>query len=309
MRLAWFRPASAAFGGFGAVNPHDHVSPHDDTALLVRGLATRHEIALIDERRAHDFVWQQARNPVDLCVYELDGTPAHQFMAAYAVHYPGIVLLRGVPRHDHALLASRLIVVPHEPVAQALADDYPGTRVRTLVPGVEPLSDEEPSVIVALRWPPDGAALTRAMAGFGASRAVIVFDGPETADWPSLDPQNWQPRMPVEHAGTRLRREPICVSIDPRDEAHSLRLATRRLAEDAALRERLGAAAHAWWRAHATVEIAAAGFEALLEEARTFPHASAVEADDGTGHARRILASLGFGIGDLGFEIRDSGLP
>ena len=299
MRLAWFSPASAAVGGFGAAR--HSVPPSDDTALLVRALATHHRIDIIDESRAHDFIWQHARNPFELCVFELGGTAGHHFISAYAVHFPGLVMLRGLPRYDRALQAARLVVVPNEPVAQAIADDYPGVRVRTLIPGVEPLTEDD-EVIVALRWPPDGAALTYAMAGFAAGRAVIVFDTPETADWPSLDPQTWQARqLASPKRRSRGGGTPICVSIDPRDEAHSLRLALRRLHQDADLRARLGAAAHAWWRDHATVALAAAGFERLLEEARALPEPVVTEARDGMGLARHILSEFGLGDRDVGF--------
>ncbi|MGH9350327.1 MAG: hypothetical protein ACRD26_24015 [Vicinamibacterales bacterium] len=290
MRFAWFRPAVSTTPPAGRA---EAAGPADDTALLLRALAARHTIDVIDERRAHDFVWQYARNPHELCVYELGGTPAHQFAAAYAVHFPGIVILRGLPRHDHALRAARLVVVPHEPVAQAIADDVPGARVRTLTPGVEPLSGDADMVINALRWPPDGGALTYAMAGLAAGRAVIVFDGPETADWPSLDPQTWEPRAPLPG------REPICVSVDPRDEAHSLRLARRRLGDDPALRARLGAAATAWWREHATVRLASEGFEHLLAEARALPK-GLVDADDWSSTARRVLDDFGMTPGSRG---------
>jgi hypothetical protein len=284
MRLAWFRPASAR---------ESTPAPDEDTVLLAQALSTRHDIEIIDARAAHDFVWRHARHPFDLCVYELGGTPAHQFANAYAVHYPGIALLRGLPRCDRALRRSRLIVVAHEPVAEALSDDYPSTRVRTLTPGVEPLPESMSPVVTALRWPPDGRALTHALAGFAAARAVIVFDGPETADWPSLDPQSWSLRAPLEHRGLSQPREPICVSIDPRDEMHSLRLALRRLEEDPALRARLGAAAQAWWREHATVELATARFERLLEEARSLPDPPVDDADDGMGLARQLLREFG----------------
>ena len=281
MRLAWFKPRATAGSG------------DDDTALLIRAIAPRHAVDVVEISRAHDFVWQHARRPWDLCVYELGGSPAHQFIGPYAAHYPGIVLLRGIPRHDQALRSARLVVVPHEPVAQGIADDYPGVRVRTLVPGVEPLADDL-GIVEALRWPPDGAALTHALAGFAASRPVIVFDGPETADWPSLDPQNWQPRAPLERRGMIAGREPICVSIDSRDAGHSLELARKRLESDPALRERLGLAAYAWWATHATVAIAAAGFERLLEEAIDLPvPEAAAAANDGTGKARQILDALG----------------
>jgi hypothetical protein len=283
MRLAWFTPRAT-----------DTPEPSDDTALLIRALDARHTIDVIDAPCAHDFVWQQARNPFDVCVFELGGTPAHQFIAPYAVHYSGIVILRGVPRHDRALQAARLVVVPHQPVAEAIADDYPGTRVRTLVPGVEALPEDAGDVINALRWPPDGAAVTYALAGFAARRAVLVFDGPETADWPSLDPQNWVPRAPVES------EEPICVSIDPRDEAHSLRLALRRLEQDGALRARLGAAAHTWWRQHATVQLAADGFERLLEEVHGRAEPAGNDGHNGTDLTRQILSEFSLEPSALG---------
>jgi hypothetical protein len=296
MRLAWFKPHATA----------DEAG--NDTALLIRALAPRHDIDVIEISRAHDFVWQHARRPWDLCIYELGGSPAHQFVAAYAAHFPGIVLLRGLPRHHQALRSARLVIVPHEPVAQALADDYPGVRIRTLVPGVEPYRDDSgplsgcrTPIVEALRWPPDGAALTRALAGFAAARPVIVFDGPETADWPSVDPQDWQPRAPLERRGSVARRQPICVSIDPRDAAHSLALARRRLEADPELRERLGRAAQEWWRNNATVAIATAQFEELLDQAVSRPAPeSAHAADDGTAKARKILDGLGIVTGSGG---------
>lgn len=335
MRLAWFSPAPAAPSG--SASP----APTDDLGLLVRALASRHQIERFDDRRAHDFVPLQARRPFDLCVYELDDTPATQFVWPYLLHYPGLTLLRAGSLHrsraavlerqgrlddfarefafDHPgatppvargarriarggwpmvrvpLLASRLTVVPFEPTAEMLRAEYPEARITSAMPGVEPLGDDDERLVVdALHWPPAGRALTDALAGFAARRAVLVFDSPETVDWPSLDPQNWAPRT-----GTARPIAPICVTIDPRDEAHSRRLAHRRLEADAGLRTRLAEAAHAWWRAHATVPAAAARFEAILADAGAAappprppdwpPHLD----DDGTATARRVLSAFG----------------
>jgi hypothetical protein len=77
-----------------------------------------------------------------------------------------------------------------------------------------------------------------------AHKPLIVLETTSTADWPALDPQTWQPR------GFTLD-PPIVVSIDPRDEEHSLMLAIRRLSNDAALRQRLADAAYAWATSHA----------------------------------------------------------
>jgi hypothetical protein len=293
MRLAWFRPVSEA--GSHAI------ASTDDVGLLIRALRSLHKIDVINEDRAHDFVWQHARTSYDLCVYELDNTPAHQFIWPYLLHYSGVTLLRSVsvphlitgargPRTSLPLHASRIVLVPHAPIAEVLQADYPAARIRSIIPGVEPLAGPRDAIVESLRWPVDGSALTDALAGFAAARPVMVFDCTETADWPSIDPHDWQ---------RRSNEEPICVAIDPRDEDHSRRVAIRRLREDAALRQRLGAAAQAWWRAHATVEIAAAAFESVLREARTIappPRPAdwpANAADDGTRLMRELLAPFG----------------
>jgi hypothetical protein len=327
MRLAWFAPADP--------------SPPDDTTLLIHALRPRHRVDVFDARGAHDFVWQHARQPYDLCVYELDDTPAHQFVWPYLVHYPGVTRLRRLtlqtsrgraleregrlddfaaefavahtgatppmlrasqliapgcwPMLAVPLLASRITVVAHAANAEALAADYPGARVRAVTPGVEPCreatpTEETPQIVIALDWPVNGAPLNDALAGFAAGRPVVVFDCPETTDWPSIDPQDWQPRSPAP---------PICVAIDPRDADHSRRLALRRLRADASLVARLGAAAQEWWRAHATVQRAAAAFEeVLLEAARCEPPRKptgwpAHLTEDGLSRTRRLLERFG----------------
>jgi hypothetical protein len=121
---------------------------------------------------------------------------------------------------------------------------------------------------------------------------VVVFDTTETADWPSLDPQTWRERRSM------TADPPVCVSVDLRDEEHSLLLAVRRLTADAPLRHRLGAAGEAWWREHHAPGRVVASFGRLLEEARTTPpppqppgwpaHLRA----DGTARAREILSAL-----------------
>ena len=274
MRLAWFRPdAGPARQG-------------DDTALLLEAARARHAVEVVTAAAAHDFVWRQARDPADLCVFELGRSQAHRFAAAYAIHFPGLAIVRSLAGHGRAIGASRLAVVAHDSIARLLADDGSAARVRTLTPGVEPLPPDAPAVVEAIRWPVDGEAFTDAMAGFAAGRAVVVPECIATAGWPALDPQSWRPRT---RAGSD---DPICVSVDVRDEAHSLRLARRRLADDAALRARLGAAAHAWWRAHATPAQAAAGFERLLDEARAL-EPPAFDADWGGRLTGAILAEFG----------------
>ena len=115
-------------------------------------------------------------------------------------------------------------------------------------------------VVVALRWPSFGEPQTPALAGMAAGKPVVVLDTDHTADWPALDPQTWRPRGLVSET-------PIAVSIDLRDEEHSLMLSIRRLSSDAALRTQLGSAAHDWWRTHATVAHATDAWGRILSEA------------------------------------------
>jgi len=122
-------------------------------------------------------------------------------------------------------------------------------------------------VVIATQWPTFGRPLTDALSGFAAGRAVIVAETASTAQWPTLDPQTWQPRS--ISIGTGHAAPPIAISIDPRDEEHSLMLALVRLANDAALRAALGDAARAWWAQHATVAHAVNRWRAVLLEART----------------------------------------
>ena len=118
----------------------------------------------------------------------------------------------------------------------------------------------EADVIVSLPWPWFGEPQTPALAAMAAGKPVIVLETPATADWPALDPQTWRPRGAVADT-------PIAVSLDPRDEEHSLLLAIKRLTTDPDLRARLAAAAHNWWRTHATPRHAADDWERILAEA------------------------------------------
>ncbi|MSO82689.1 MAG: hypothetical protein EXQ53_05285 [Acidobacteria bacterium] len=164
----------------------------------------------------------------------------------------------------------------------ALIDDPSPTRVLL-----------QADVIVSLLWPPFGEPQTPALAAMAAGKPAVVLETAATAGWPALDPQTWQPRG-------RLPDAPIAVSIDPRDEEHSLVMAIRRLASDATLRARLAEAAQAWWRTQATPRHAADDWERILAEAARLPppappadRRADLSGDDGTERARAILDEFG----------------
>jgi hypothetical protein len=361
MRLAWFRPAT-------------HLSDRlDDTAALVKALGSEHEIDIVDEVRAHDFVRLDFRTPFDLCVFELADTTRHAFVWPYLLHVPGVLRLRSLSLHESRtkalrrqhrqrdydaelafgdweltaapVLASRTTVVSDPHAAARLRRVYPTARIRhapigvrsgpgqgqagarpgpgpgqppivgsldasrngvlqrafararetgaqlELIVGPPDVILDTADVVIATSWPPPDE-LTMALAGMAASRAVVVLETESTAGWPALDPQTWQPRG---WTGER----PIVVSVDPRDEEHSLSLALRRLASDAALRGALGSAAHDWWQQHATLDHAVRAWRSILAEAVTLTplprpanwprHLSA----DGTERARELLGEFG----------------
>jgi hypothetical protein len=145
-------------------------------------------------------------------------------------------------------------------------------------------------VVLALAWPPYGESLLPAIAGLAGRQAVIVFEAEATSGWPALDPQSWQPR-----AG--LPDPPIVVSVDARDEEHSLMLAIRRLASDAMLRAALATAGHAWWHAHGTLEHTIAEWHAAIDAALAAPPATPpADLQDGSANARRLLDQLGVSV-------------
>jgi len=166
----------------------------------------------------------------------------------------------------------------------------------TLIAGASPehvLRDAH--VVLVLPWPPGGQAQQLALAALAAGLPVVALETILTADWPALDPQTWCPRG-------RSTDRPVAVTIDPRDEEHSLALAMRRLSADAALRSALGEAAYAWSRAHEGGTVPLDAWQRLLRDATqvdppprpaTWPsHLT----PDGTERARAMLAEFGVAI-------------
>ena len=108
MRLAWFSPLSPRVSGLASYS-----------AAIVAALATDADIDIfVDDgdpadlaphlggstavRKAHDFVWMQARRPYDLTVYQLANAASHAYLWGYAVRYPGLAVL-----HDRVMHHAR----------------------------------------------------------------------------------------------------------------------------------------------------------------------------------------------------------
>ena len=99
MRLAWFSPFPPVRTGIAACS-----------ADLVAALETRgHEIDRYPEEAAHDFVWRrrrphQAGDRYDLAVYQFGNSSHHDYEWAYALSFPGLVVLHDTHLH-HARAA------------------------------------------------------------------------------------------------------------------------------------------------------------------------------------------------------------
>jgi glycosyltransferase involved in cell wall biosynthesis len=98
-------------------------------------------------------------------------------------------------------------------------------------------------VSLNLRWPTAREMSGPWLRALAAGLPTVMIDLAHLADVPSLDPRTWRVRP-----GSRTPDpEAVTVAIDLRDEGHSLRLAMRRLASDAALRGKIGAAGRRYW--------------------------------------------------------------
>jgi glycosyltransferase involved in cell wall biosynthesis len=146
-------------------------------------------------------------------------------------------------------------------------------------------------VTLNLRWPTARETSGPWLEALAAGRATIVTDLVHLGDVPSLDPRTWTVqeagvwRLEVgkdkdsEKSGAALSAKPptsnlqppVCVAIDLLDEDHSLRLAMRRLAADAGLRERLGRAAREWWVREHSLDAMVEDYERVLQGAAARP--------------------------------------
>jgi hypothetical protein len=136
-------------------------------------------------------------------------------------------------------------------------------------------------VSMNLRWPSAMETSGPWLRSLALGRATIITDLPHQVDIPTLDPHTWQSR----HAGSV--EEPVAVSIDILDESHSLRLSMLRLATDAALRERLGAAGRSYWEREHTVARMADDYDRAIKQAAAHP-APPIE---GPAHLRPAVVS------------------
>jgi glycosyltransferase involved in cell wall biosynthesis len=149
-------------------------------------------------------------------------------------------------------------------------------------------------VCLNLRWPTGRETSAAWLRCAAAGKPTIVTNLAHTTDVPSLDLRSMTAACSLPGA-----HEAVCVHVDLDDEVNMLRLALRRLTEDAGLRARLGGAARRYWEAEGSIELMARDYEGLLEAARAAadpvlpPDWPAHLRADGTATARRLAAEVG----------------
>jgi glycosyltransferase involved in cell wall biosynthesis len=108
-------------------------------------------------------------------------------------------------------------------------------------------------VTLNLRWPTALETSGPWVRSLAMSRATVILDLAHQGHLAVLDPRTWRRHAPCGDTSSDADARAIAVAIDVLDEEHSLRLAIRRLADDAALRDRIGRAARAYWEREHTV--------------------------------------------------------
>jgi glycosyltransferase involved in cell wall biosynthesis len=151
-------------------------------------------------------------------------------------------------------------------------------------------------VSINLRWPTARETSGPWLRALAAGRPTITMDLSHMADVPALDPRTW---LPVHAArGLTDPPAPVTVGIDITDEQHSLRLALRRLATDADLRERLGRAAARYWEREHSVEGMVEDYRRVIALAITrpipLPALPAHLLADGRRRLHELLGPFGF---------------
>jgi glycosyltransferase involved in cell wall biosynthesis len=148
-------------------------------------------------------------------------------------------------------------------------------------------------VVLSMRWPSARETSASWLRAIAAGRPTVITDLAQQVDVPTLDPRSW---TAIDARPTLGAREPVAVSIDILDEAHSLTLALKRLATDGGLRARLGSAALSYWAAEHTVDRMASAYDELLRETMTMPERSATLPahlrPDAAAHARDLIAAF-----------------
>jgi glycosyltransferase involved in cell wall biosynthesis len=127
MRVAWFSPLPPTRSGIATVNA-DLLARLDESFAIDRfvdGLGRVPSDPRIFD--AHDFVWKHRRDPYNLVAYQLGNAACHDYMWAYLVRYPGLVVLHD-PRLHHARARQLLQRERFDDYRREFWHDHPDAR-------------------------------------------------------------------------------------------------------------------------------------------------------------------------------------
>lgn len=148
-------------------------------------------------------------------------------------------------------------------------------------------------VTLNLRWPTALETSGPWVRSLALGRPTIIIDSAHHGHVPALDPHSWHRRWPSDDLQPGADDRAVAVSVDVRSLNQSLRLAMRRLATDASLRERLGREARAWWEREHTIERMTLDYERAfaraLEEPLPAPDYPPHMHPNPAAHTRRLL--------------------
>ena len=102
-RLAWFTPLPPIRSGIARYNqellPTLSASHHIDLFVDGRPEGVSSPVPGMTCFSAYDFLWKNRRDPYDLVVYQIGNAPCHDYMWAYLVRHPGLVVLHDGQLH------------------------------------------------------------------------------------------------------------------------------------------------------------------------------------------------------------------
>ena len=117
-------------------------------------------------------------------------------------------------------------------------------------------------VCLCLRWPTMRETSATWLRALAAGKAMIITDLAHNHDVPVLSAAAWTRSAPIAHGSASPA--PVAVAIDICDEGRSLPDAMLALARNADLRQRLGAAARAYWKANFQMDHSAEDYERVM---------------------------------------------
>ncbi len=149
-------------------------------------------------------------------------------------------------------------------------------------------------VSLSLRWPTAEETSGAWAESLAAAKPTIITSLPHTTDVPALDARTWQPR--------RRSRQPVAISVDLLEEDAALLSAMTRLTQDGHLRERLGRAAHDYWKQEHDVVLMAEDYRRTIVTAAALPDPRPTRLPS---HLRRDYSERVTSIADeIGIDLR-----